>query len=110
MNPEKFFEVLNVSSRKRKAKEQAIEDQRQNKWLVFIALGITVAGAIMALVPTIIMITPLYTISWNTLFRDPLFYILLGGVVLTTVGLIFHRKVTPPMDVTETEKLRSRLE
>ncbi|MHA1125310.1 MAG: hypothetical protein ACTSO7_05525 [Candidatus Heimdallarchaeota archaeon] len=99
------------SKRKRSIiKEPSVVDPRQNKTLVYVALGLTIAGAILALVPTILIISPLYNLSWQTIYLDPLFYIFLGGIVLTTVGFVMHRKVTPPMDINEQEKLRSRLE
>ena len=99
-----------LNAKRRRIKEPAVEDPREKKWLVYIALGITVAGAILALVPTIFIINPAFQISWNTIYKEPLFYIFLAGIILTTVGLIMHRKVTPPMDVNEQERLRSRLE
>ena len=100
--------ILNL--KRKKIQEPKIEDPREKKYLVYIALGITIAGAILALVPTILIISPIYVLNWSTIYKDPLFYIFLAGIILTTVGFIMHRKVTPPMDITEQEKLRSRLE
>ena len=102
--------MFSLNSKKRKSKEPAIEDPRESKTLVYVALGLTVTGAILALIPTIIMIMPFYEISFSNFYLDPMFYILLAGIILVTVGLIMHRKVTPPMQFDETERLKSRLE
>ena len=102
--------MFNLNAKRRRNKEPAVEDPRENKYLVFIALGLTVAGAILSLVPTILIISPVYVLEWSTIYKDPLFYIFLAGIILVTAGLIMHRKVTPPMDINEQERLRSRLE
>jgi hypothetical protein len=102
--------VFTLNPKIKKTKEPAVEDPRQNKILVYIALGLTVAGAILALVPTILIISPVYELTWSTIYKDPLFYIFIAGIIITTVGFIMHRKVTPPMDLNEQERLRSRLE
>ena len=102
--------MFSLNAKRSRIKEPAIEDPRENKILVFIALGLTVAGAILSLVPTILIISPVYVLEWSTIYKDPLFYIFLAGIILVTAGLIMHRKVTPPMDINEQERLRSRLE
>ena len=102
--------MFSLNARRKRNKEPAVEDPRKNKWLVYIALGITVAGAILSLVPTILIISPLFELTFQNFYKLPLFYIFLAGILLVTAGLIMHRKVTPPMDLNEQERLRSRLE
>ena len=96
---------------KKESEEQKSEAPKRNKYLLYLAFALTAIGAVMALVPTIFIIIPDFIdISWDTLFQNPLTYILLTGLVLVTAGLILQRVITPPMKISETEKLRSRLE
>jgi hypothetical protein len=87
-----------------------VEDPRRNKIWLYVAVGMTVVGAIMALIPTIIIITPGFDITFQNFYKSPYFYIFLAGLVILTAGFILHRKITPPMEPTETEQLKTRLE
>lgn len=90
--------------------EPSNEPQR-SKVLLYISFALTAIGAAMALAVTILIVIPDFIdISWSTLFTNPLTYILIGGLILVTAGLIMQRVITPPMKAIETEKLRSRLE
>lgn len=87
------------------------EEPQRNKLLLYIAFALTAIGAIMAVAVTILIVIPDFIeISWSTLFTNPLFYILITGIILVTAGLIMQRIITPPMKQIEREKLRSRLE
>lgn len=99
-----------MNKAKKKSKEDTAEEPQRNKILLYLAFALTAIGAVMALVPTIIVFMPNYNLEWSTLFYDPLTYVLIAGIVLVTVGLIMQRVITPPMKISETEKLRSRLE
>jgi hypothetical protein len=64
----------------------------------------------MLIIPTILIFMPQFELTWDIVFKIPHTYIALGGLILVTTGLIIQRKITPPMEHAEREKLRSRLE
>ncbi|MFW9923697.1 MAG: hypothetical protein ACFFDW_10475 [Candidatus Thorarchaeota archaeon] len=99
-----------MKKQKEQAKHEGPEEPQRNKALLYFAFALTAVGAVTALVPTVIIFLPITEITWQTLFQNPLTYILITGVVLVTAGLILQRVITPPMKMTETQKLKSRLE
>lgn len=102
---------MTKKSAPQEGEEEGQKAPQRNKYLLYLAFALTAIGAVMALVPTIFIIIPDFIdISWDTLFQNPLTYILITGIILVTAGLILQRVITPPMKISETEKLRSRLE
>jgi hypothetical protein len=94
----------------RKSKQPAEEPPKRNKALLYVAFGMSIMGAIMLVVPTILIFMPQVNLEWSNLFKYPHTYIALGGLILVTAGLILQRRITPPMERKEMDKLRSRLE
>ena len=109
---EEFRLKIELARKKQVAESDSQEPPTRNKYLLYLAFGITAVGAVMALVPTILIFTPLYDeyFSWTAIWQLPLTYVLIAGVIMVTGGLILQRVITPPMKFDETEKLRSRLE
>ncbi|NHJ46897.1 MAG: hypothetical protein FK733_03835 [Asgard group archaeon] len=95
---------------KKSDKIEETGEPRRNKTLLYLAFALSIIGAGMLLIPTILIFMPWIELTWQNLFKYPHTYIALGGLVLLTAGLILQRKITPPMERKETEKLRSRLE
>ncbi|MBN1329411.1 MAG: hypothetical protein JXA54_08050 [Candidatus Heimdallarchaeota archaeon] len=98
-----------MSRKESKEKSESNEPPR-NKALLYFAFILTAIGAVLTVLPTILIFLPEVELSWSTVFTLPHTYIVIAGLVLVTTGLIIQRKITPPMDKLEEKKLRSRLE
>jgi len=97
-------------SSKSKASRFEVSGPPRNKYLVYLATALAAIGVVLIVIPTILIFMPTFDLTFSNLFRTPHTYIAIGGLIFLTAGFILHRKITPPMEVTETEKLRSRLE
>jgi len=82
----------------------------KSKPLLYLAFGLSIAGAALMVIPTILIFMPWIELKWENLFSYPHTYFVIVGFVVLTAGLILQRRITVPMDRAETEKLRSRLE
>ena len=83
---------------------------KRSKALLYFAFALTAIGAILSVIVTIIIFMPTFELTKSNFYKIPHFYLLLTGLILVTAGLILQRKITPPMEVAEAKKLRSRLE
>ncbi|MHA1212746.1 MAG: hypothetical protein ACTSSH_09820 [Candidatus Heimdallarchaeota archaeon] len=97
-------------SKKRTNSEPEKFEPPRSKALLYFAFALAALGAVLMVIPTILIFMPDIELTWTTVFTLPHTYVALAGSVILTIGLILHRKITPPMDKIETEKLRSRLE
>lgn len=97
-------------SRRKEKRTENTQEPKRNKALLYLAFALTAIGAAMLIIPTIFIFMPNFNLTWDIVFKIPHTYIALGGLVFVTAGLILQRKITPPMEQAEREKLRSRLE
>ncbi len=87
-----------------------VKGPHKSKPLLYLAFGLSITGAALMVIPTILIFMPWIELKWENLFSYPHTYIVLAGLIILTAGLILQRRITVPMDRAETEKLRSRLE
>ena len=99
-----------MSKKKNPQEETTEQGPYKSKALLYLAFGLSFAGAALMVIPTIFIFMPWITLTWENLFRYPHTYIALSGFIILTAGLILHRRITIPMERAKIEKLRSRLE
>ena len=99
-----------MSKKQAKSEESTDGAPARNKLLLYFAFGMAALGAAMLVVTTVLVFMPNFELKWETVLKIPHTYIALSGIILLTAGLILQRRITKPMDLKETEQLRSRLE
>ncbi|NHK32292.1 MAG: hypothetical protein FK730_13135 [Asgard group archaeon] len=97
-------------SKKSNKSSDKVQEPVRSKALLYFAFALTALGAAMLIIPTILIFMPQFELTWDIVFKIPHTYIALCGLGLITTGLIIQRRITPPMEHAEREKLRSRLE
>jgi len=99
-----------LSNKKTSQDEAVPQGPHKSKALLYLAFSLSAIGAVLMVIPTILIFMPWIDLKWENLFQYPHTYFVIAGFVVLTAGLILHRRITAPMDMAKTEELRSRLE
>ncbi|MBK5114064.1 MAG: hypothetical protein KGD59_05195 [Candidatus Heimdallarchaeota archaeon] len=99
-----------MSDKENFQEETAVQGPHKSKPLLYLAFGLSIAGAALMVIPTILIFMPWIELKWENLFSYPHTYFVIAGFVILTAGLILQRRITTPLEREKVEKLRSRLE
>ncbi|MCG3253260.1 MAG: hypothetical protein KAX09_05380 [Candidatus Heimdallarchaeota archaeon] len=99
-----------MSEKKIPQEETDEKGPHKSKPLLYLAFGLSIAGAALMVIPTILIFMPWIELKWENLFSYPHTYFVIAGFVVLTAGLILQRRITTPMEMEKTAKLKSRLE